>query len=132
MNKNQKTKQHQNNRITIETRINELRKVKDGWCQGGGVAPPCKDIDWILNHFTHAYPAELPSPYFYPTPDGGIQVEWSIGDFEASLAINFERKIGYWHMLHMERDDEDYSKYNLDSLDDWSHIYDKIRKMMKD
>jgi len=132
MNKNQKTKQHQNNRITLETRINELRKVKDGWCQGGGVAPPCKDIDWILNHFSHAYPEELPTPYFYPTPDGGIQVEWSIGDFEASLVINFERKIGCWHMLHMERNDEDYSKYNLDSLDDWSHIYDKIRKMMKE
>ena len=74
--------------LDIPSRLDELRELKDGWIEGSGRAPDHSGLDWLTRSFEFYYPSSLGLPYAYPTPEGGIQFEWSIGTNEISLEID--------------------------------------------
>lgn len=43
------------------------------------------------------FPDHLRLPYVYPTPEGGIQAEWTFNSTEISLEIDLDQKTGDWH-----------------------------------
>lgn len=64
----------------IAKRLQELSQLQPGWLDGEGaaVSPTC--ITWTMDVFKNL-PVDFPPTYLYPTPDGDIQIEWTIGDW---------------------------------------------------
>lgn len=126
-------------KLDITLRLNELRKLKDGWMNGVGYAFKKEDLDWLSSTFDINFPSDLIKPYIYPTIEGNIQFEWSINGFEISLLIDLNNHYAKWHSIKIDNIYEDHEEYEdyedystdiyLDSRKDWEYIVEKIKKM---
>ena len=75
--------------LDIETRLEELALLKDGWLDGKGKALDQGSLKRLALAMERWFDADLPLPYLYPTPEGGVQAEWSLGQAEVSLEFSF-------------------------------------------
>ena len=115
--------------LDVPSRLEELRNLSNGWLDGEGIAPPAKFLDWLSQRFELIYPDELPLPHMYPTPEGGIQAEWSLPDCEASLEINPNNKVGEWHVLDRDTDEDALASLDLGDDKGWMELIDRIRSL---
>lgn len=109
----------------ISRQIDRLASMDDGWLDGDGIAPSKAGLEGL-----HILLQSLsPIPTLYPTPEGGVQAEWSIADREISLEIDLESLKAEWHDLNTsttesrfkevdlgKRADRDWIAQQLDSL----------------
>ena len=110
----------------IDAQLNKLSSLEDGWLDGEGLAPPHQGIVWLASVLARHYRTNVPSPYLYPTEEGNIQVEWSLGEREITLEINLMTHSGYWHELRLDTDHESDCELDINSTDDWSWIAKRI------
>lgn len=83
--------------LDIAARIDKLRLLTDGWLDGRGRAPDPGGLDWARELLETHLPDHEQLPYLYPTPDGAIQAEWSIGGTDISLELDLTKQSGDWH-----------------------------------
>ncbi len=114
--------------LDIPARLDEFRDMKDGWLEGEGVAPNPDGLDWLAATFDRHFPDDLPLPYLYPTPEGGVQAEWSLLANEISLAMDLVTRQGAWHRLDMNTNADEARKLNLDDVEGWTWVVAEIRK----
>lgn len=126
----------------IRARLDHFRKLEDGWADGiqhasdwgsgYGKAPSDSGLDWLADTFTSHYPEDLPRPDLYPTPEGGVQAEWSLGKQEISLEVNLETHMSYWHRSDFTDkfcDDNDEEHHlSLDEKKNWDWFIAEIRR----
>ncbi len=115
--------------MDITARLEELRSLKDGWLEGGGRALSHRGLDWLSRSFSLYYPENLPLPYLYPTEEGGVQAEWSLGPKEVSLEIELRSHAGEWHVLDIETDEVSERTLNINNVNDWQWLVEQIRHM---
>ena len=115
--------------MDVGARLDEFRLLKDGWFDGKGVAPKPDGLDWLADQLDSNYSDQLPSPFLYPTGEGGVQAEWSLGDWEASLDINLQAKSGYWHALNQHNDQEHEQEIVLGTLDGWKWLAEQLESI---
>jgi len=113
----------------ISARLDELRGLKDGWLDGKGKAPDGSTLDWLEKTFNALYPEELPAPYIYPTPEGGLSLEWELAGKDISLEISFPGKTGQWHVLNLETGEEVEETFDLSDPQAWQALAEHIRAM---
>ncbi|MCE2434685.1 MAG: hypothetical protein J4F29_17440 [Candidatus Latescibacteria bacterium] len=111
--------------------LDEFRDLKDGWLEGEGVAPSLDGLDWLAATFDRHFPNDLPLPYLYPTPEGGVQAEWSLSANEISLEVDLVTRQGAWHQLDMNTNADGARKLNLDDVKDWTWVVAEIRKIVE-
>ncbi|NMA38704.1 MAG: hypothetical protein GX937_00840, partial [Lentisphaerae bacterium] len=113
----------------IAARLEELKALRHGWLDGNkGFAPNQAGLDWLAETFQRNYPDELPTPYLYPTAEGGVQAEWSVNGWEITLEIDLERKHGEWHALEMTSETEEKKSLSLDKFDSWQWLAAEIAR----
>lgn len=117
--------------LDIPARLDEFRDMKDGWLEGEGAAPSLEGLDWLAAGFDRHFPDDLPLPYLYPTPEGGVQAEWSLSENEISLEVDLVTHHGAWHRLKMNNQADDVQELNLDDDNGWAWIVAEIRKMVE-
>ena len=117
--------------LDIHGRLDELRRLEDGWLDGDGKAPGSDELEWLATCFDHHYPDDLPLPYLYPTAEGGVQAEWSLSDCEISLEVNLDARRADWHRLNLETHTDNVRELDLDNDNDWAWIASEIRLMAK-
>lgn len=110
--------------MSITSRLDDLRRLHDGWLDGRGYAPSHEGLVW-LRQAAHVL-RDSPVPYIYPTPEGGVQLEWDIGQFRPSLTINLDTKIGEWHCLDLDAGESHEKVLNLNSIQGWRQIVDQL------
>ena len=115
--------------LDVPARLYELRGLKNGWLDGEGVAPSTDRLNWLAETFDRLYPDELPLPHVYPTVEGGIQAEWSLGSCEASLTIDLAARKGDWHVLPTGRNAEDVEVLSLADDAGWMWLAQRIRSL---
>ena len=115
--------------LDITARLEELRSLKDGWLEGGGRALSHEGLDWLSRTFERYYPKNLPLPYLYPTEEGGVQAEWSLGQKEVSLEIELGNHCGEWHTLDMETNAVSEQTLNVNNAAAWEWLVKQIRQM---
>ena len=115
--------------LDVPSRLCELRRLKNGWLDGEGVAPAPDFLDWLAGTFDRLYPDELPLPHIYPTVEGGVQAEWSLSSHEVSLSIDFATRAGEWHVLNADTTAEDRKLLNLADDNDWIALAQDIRSL---
>lgn len=57
-------------------RLNELSNLEDGWYWGDGLAPTAAAIN-ASRDLVNILPKQLEDPGIFPTPDGGVLIEWA-------------------------------------------------------
>lgn len=113
--------------LDFQSQIDDLRTLKDGWYDGLGTAPSADGLDWLDAAHGGQYPDALPPPYVYPVVEGGVRLEWQFGRWDVSLEVDLQKRLGEWHALHLDSDDEETRPLNLDSEDDWGWMARRIQ-----
>ena len=101
--------------------------MKDGWLEGGGVAPSLDGLDWLASTFDRHFPDDLPLPYLYPTSEGGVEAEWSLGSQSVIFEVDLATHWGDWLCFDKQSDSEDTRSLNLDTADSWTWLVAEIR-----
>ena len=125
--------------LDVTARLAEFKEMQDGWAdgmqhakdwgKGYGKAPNPAGLDWLARAFEINYPDDLPLPYIYPTPEGGIEVEWSLGPFEISLEVNLETRTGEWHWVEILTDADAEELLDLADSGHWDWMAAEIRRL---
>ncbi len=113
--------------LDVPARLNEFRGMKDGWLNGDGLAPHHAGLEWLANAFASLYPANGQLPYIYPTPEGGVQLEWSLGPNEISLEIDLTNHTGEWHCLDLTTDASEARNLDMNNSNAWNWLANQIQ-----
>src|SRR5436305_11692597 len=115
--------------LDVPARLDELRLLKDGWFEGSGRAPISAGIDWLSDAFTRAYPEDLPLPYVYPTPEGGIRLEWALGSHDVTLDIDLAQHGASLHAHNLSSAEETDDGLNLGEPAAWARLSEQIHRI---
>ena len=115
--------------IGVSSRIEELKLLRFGWLDGRGVPPASDGLCWLSEAFEKHYPAELPLPYLFPTPEGQVLAEWPLKPWSGSLEIDLAEKRGEWHALNLATDAEEEKQLQLTESNDWQWLAEQIRSL---
>ena len=118
--------------LDFHASLDEFRNMQDGWYEGDGKAPPHSGLDWLSHAFRRGYPHDIPLPYTYPTFDGGVQCEWSIGQFYIEIEIDLHARKADW--IRFKRKTKVFEEEEILNLDDpsaWTWMADKIRETLE-
>ena len=115
--------------LDVPARLDELRAMQDGWLDGEGLAPSHAGLDWLSGALERHLPGEAPLPYAFPTPDGGIQLEWPLGRRDASLEIDLTTHQAEWHWADLDSDDDAEAELNLDDAAGWEWLGAEIIRL---
>ena len=113
----------------VRSRLEEMRILKDGWLDGAGLAPSVVGLDWFEKAFEANYANDLPQPFVYPTAEGGLQLEWSLGGEEVSLEVDLEHQTGAWHSLNLRTQQDEMKDFALDDDSGWKHLAVEIHRL---
>jgi hypothetical protein len=73
----------------IEARLAEIASLDEGWLDGlEGTAPTEAILTRVRQMLIELLNRDVPRPRLFPTPDGGVQAEWTSGHFE--ISVEFE------------------------------------------
>ena len=115
--------------LDIHARVDELRQLQTGWLDGDGQPLASAGLNWFVDSFDSNFPDELPLPYLYPTPEGGVQAEWSHEAVEVSLNIDLISHQAVWHLLDMSIDREDSRVLDLSNTESWKWIVAEVQQL---
>ena len=114
----------------VPFRLEELALLKDGWLDGYGKAPGDK-VGWLIRTWEKEYSDDLPTPFAYPTPEGGIQLEWTIGQqWEVSVDVNLTTKRAELTALKVGTDTSADAEADLGTSAGWKLLAQYIRSFM--
>lgn len=113
--------------LDVTLRLEELVDLKDGWLDGKGRALAPEKLHWLTGSFDNYFDADLPLPHLYPTPEGGIQAEWSLGDWEASLEINLDDQTGEYQALNLSDRRSQEQILTLATADGWKILNEALK-----
>ena len=119
------------NPLDVPARLEEFRDMEDGWQGGEELAPRNAELDWLSRRFLNHYPYDVPLPYTYPSYQGGIQMEWSIGKSAAVLEIDLQTHNGEWFWFDLDSDEEIFLDFNLDSAQGWATLVEQVKHGME-
>lgn len=86
--------------------------------------------NWLSEAFRCYYDQELPPPYIYPAPEGGVRFEWALGYFEISLDITLAAHKAYWHSLDLGTGLDEEWNLDLDREADWLWLNARLRHIV--
>jgi hypothetical protein len=72
----------------VDSRLDELEGLRGGWLDGYGAAPTPPALRSARRIVAELLGLEVPKPRLYPTPDGGVQAEWTAGESEINVTFN--------------------------------------------
>lgn len=116
--------------LDVSARLDEFRSLRDGWLEDGADAPDHVGLDWLSDVFERYYPDDLKLPRTYPTADGGISLEWSLGIREIDIEVNLETHAGEWYVFNKNAEQgEEEKTLELDKSADWGWVGERLRSL---
>lgn len=119
--------------LDIETRLEELAQLQDGWLDGKGLAPDRASLIRLAQTFDERFSTDLPLPYLYPTPEGGVQAEWTLGSWEISLEITLPNLAADYQAVHTATGDTREQTLLLAAEDGsgWTALNDALAQLQE-
>jgi hypothetical protein len=115
--------------LDINLRLDELAKLGEGWLDGKGHAATRDQLNWLADAFQLNFDTELSLPYLYPTAEGGVQAEWSLGDWEVSLEVDLNTRKAAYQALNLKDKSCTEATLTLDEQADWGRINSAIKQI---
>lgn len=72
---------------TLDHRFAELAALHAGWLDGEGAPPDGVVLDRARRVLAELLNFDVPRPRVFPTPEGGIQAEWTVAGHEISVTF---------------------------------------------
>ena len=119
---------HSKHELDVRARIDELRLLPNGWLEGHGLAPDSAGLDWFAEQFEHAFPAELPLPFVYPTQEGGLRLEWELAPADLSVEVDLRTRKAEVHCLDLDTDNEATETLDLSTEEGWAALGDAVAR----
>ena len=114
----------------IDQQVESLRAVSPGWANGEGEAINAEGLTWLHEALlTKISFGDATMPYLYPTEDGNVSVEWTIGTTIADLEIDLHTHQGLWGQSNRITLDNFERNLNLDEDSDWQWLSDILLTM---
>ncbi|MBH2019537.1 MAG: hypothetical protein I8H91_08245 [Burkholderiales bacterium] len=113
--------------LDVTLRLEALAALHDGWLDGKGLAPNQPGLDWLATAFEENFDTSLALPYLYPTAEGGIQAEWSLGTWEISLEIDLATHKAEYQAANIHSDAITELELNLDLNETWQQLNQELR-----
>lgn len=101
--------------LDVTLRLADLAELPVSWLDGKGQALDAAQTQWLACVFEENFDPRLPLPHLYPTAEGGVQAEWSIDGWEASLEVDMTTKTAYFQGLHLST--HQLREHDLDMAD---------------
>lgn len=111
----------------VPARLEELSLLKDGWLDGKGQPAAKAGIRWLSDAWLKSYPDGLPDPFAYPTAEGGIQLEWTLGKWELSAEINLANHQAELVGVKIDSNENFDATADLNSPAGWDALSDMVR-----
>lgn len=109
--------------LDVPARIEELALLQDGWFDGEGVAPSKDALVWFAHTWIAHWADNLPLPYLYPTPAGGLQAEWSLDTVSTLVEIDLANRDANLLVVRNDTGDiEHEDTLNLDVAEGWDKL----------
>jgi len=115
--------------LDVILRLEELASLQDGWLDGRGLAPKPEKLRQLAALFDANFDADLILPHLYPTAEGGIQAEWSLGDWETTLEIDLATFKGEYQALNLADQQSQEHDFDLTGVDGWKSLNDALRSV---
>ena len=117
-------------RSDVAHRLEGFRKLKHDWAKAGYIAPNHKGLDWLADRFASIFPRDLELPHVYPTPEGGVEAEWMIGDHRVIFEIDLKTHSGDWLQWDKRSEEDEESRpLDLDQDSAWHYVVDQVKGM---
>lgn len=118
--------------LDVSVQIDKLKKLNDGWLDGEGKAPDHEALSRFMQTWDTYWVDSLPLPYIYPTPEGGIQAEWSIERYAISLEIEFPSQKSYYHQIHLDTKKDLDMDLDLTDQVGWETLKKTLQQVTKE
>jgi hypothetical protein len=115
--------------LDVETRLEELGALKDGWLNGKGTALDRELLRALAENFDKNFDAGLPLPHLYPTPEGGILAEWNLGNWSVSLDVEIVTQAAQFEALNLVSDKITEFDLNLNEMSGWTVLNSELRQL---
>jgi len=106
----------------VTLRLEELAALQNGWLDGTGVAPNKDALPNLARLFDTSFDSDLPLPFLYPTRESGLQAEWYLGDWSATIEIELEHLGTAFHALDLKTGAFDELTLLLDRPAEWARL----------
>jgi hypothetical protein len=118
--------------LDVSTRLAELAMLQNGWLDGKGQALDQRGLKWLAKVFDDSFSPVLPLPRIFPTPEGCVIAEWTIGNYEISLEVVFETKNAEFQAINMLTKVVDETTFDLSNTESWTALNAKIDAIQKE
>ena len=118
--------------LDIETRLQELALLKNGWLDGKGKELDQKALQLLAHTFDEQFSPDLPLPYLYPTPEGGIQAEWTLGNWEVSLEISLPDLSAEYQTVNINSGESRELRFSLANKDKNAPGFAELNKALEE
>lgn len=115
--------------LDLSARLEEMSSLTHGWLEGEGLAPSRDGLLWLSRTYESYISDDCPFPYAYPTPEGGVRLEWELGTSESSLEIDLVGHKAEWHSLDHTQGTESSRPIDLDVPGDWKWLLSQIMEL---
>ena len=115
----------------VTKRVVELSMLEDGWLDGEGVAPDTDGLAWLnFSLHVHRFDQGLLQPYLYPSQDGSVGCEWSVGDYECEIEVDLKRRVGIWSAVDPTGDAQtEERELDLEDAGSWGWLNERLRSL---
>ena len=102
--------------------LEALRALHDGWLDGKGVAPDKQGLQRLAENFETHFGTEIPLPYLYPTSEGNVQAEWTLGAWEVSIEIDLNAQRGEYQAVNVYGQETQDQVLAMDTPEGWATL----------
>jgi hypothetical protein len=109
--------------LDVPARLEALALLRDGWMDGRGTRPSPSGLAWLSRSWTECWPDDVSLPHVYPTPEGGVQFEWSVPGGSISAEVNLDTRVA--EILVSRTSDGEIlveARHELDRTDQWQRF----------
>jgi hypothetical protein len=79
--------------LPIDQQVASFEHLAPGWYNPKSPGFDPVDLKWTARLFKAVVQAfDLPNPYVYPTPDGGVRAEWTADQWEVAVTIDAKNR----------------------------------------
>ena len=115
-------------RAVVE-KLQEYTKLRDNWDSYGGLAPTKQALLAAQELMNNILEPETPVPYVFPVPNGSIQIEWALPDFEVEVEVSdYDHSLLFYNNYATGEAEEVQLTTNLRPL---VKVLDELRERIK-
>jgi len=97
-------------------RLLRLTNLEHNWDSYGGIPPSIELVLAVIQLLNHAEIVTFPQPEFVPVSDGGIQLEWYMGDRELEIEFRKDGSVEFLTTDNQKNREREGSLRDLDGL----------------